>query len=336
MPDFGWSQYPIISPNDTLDPSIIVPQGIWKVVISEDTQADSNSPPFAKFGVYVGNSNRKEVKWDDNAFVSSIETLERYLNSTHQNSDSSSPKYNFFNNLPTQKANELKSDWIIRYKDGSAKTPYNALLLAEESKLSTENISFYTSPVEVNFSQSSIIEAGTSQVAVFKGGLQQVGFLPISIAKVAASENATTYIIDPSKVGIAKVSVFPLPKMPNSVSQISFPHNTTTEVNIETRPFQINTTEINTSGQFFMQVINSNITKISLSSSISPQQFLNGNFSKFPFTVIHSLMPNLDNIYSTATSQWYKFLDLTTPFDVNFQVVDLRAGQLERSPNHQL
>jgi DNA/RNA endonuclease G (NUC1) len=109
------TSYPIISSNISLNPSITVPQGVWKVVISENRQDSTNLPQVSRFGFYAGNDNRTGFKWDDNTFISSIGTLEGYLNSTYRNAPDLNPNYNFFNHLPTQTANELKSSWIIQY-----------------------------------------------------------------------------------------------------------------------------------------------------------------------------------------------------------------------------
>jgi hypothetical protein len=171
----------------------------------------------------------------------------------------------------------LKSDWIIKYKDGTVRRNLNSSLLAEESELYTENISSaissHNSSIEVNFNQTGIVEVGTSQVAVFKGGLPQTCLIPDSISKVAANEDAFYTIVNPSKVGTTEVSVFPTTVViPDSISKISFPQNSTTKVNIEGGILQINTTEVNTSEQPFTRVINDNFGEISLPSSISPQQ----------------------------------------------------------------
>jgi hypothetical protein len=76
--------------------------------------------------------------------------------------------------------------------------------------------------------------------------LEQVGIIPDSIAKIAANEETAIIIVNPSHIRTSQVSVFPLPKEPKSVSQISFSDDTTTKVNIEGGTLQINTTEVNT------------------------------------------------------------------------------------------
>ncbi|MEH2226087.1 hypothetical protein [Nostoc sp.] len=169
----------------------------------------------------------------------------------------------------------------------------------------TDNLSSaipsHNSPVEVNFSQAGIIEVGTSQVTVFKGGLPQIRSLPVSIAKVAASKDAFDTIVNPSKVGTTEIGFLPMTSAPDSISKISFSQNSTTKVNTKGGILQINTTEVNTSEQTFPRVINSNISKISLPDSISTQQFLNSNSLSFD---LHFSTPLLDNIYSTVYTKW--------------------------------
>ncbi|MEH2380644.1 MAG: hypothetical protein V7K27_17450 [Nostoc sp.] len=155
--------------------------------------------------------------------------------------------------------------------------------------------------------------------------MEQTGLIPDSIAKVAANEETTIHIVNPSHVGTTQVSTFPLPKVPDSVSQISFSHNTTTKINIEGGTLQINTTKVNTSGQIFTPVINNNISKISLPNRISPQQFLNSNSLSLD---LHFSIPLLDNIYSTAPALWNILFDPTNPFDLTLQITDLPTGQL--------
>ncbi|MEH1889306.1 MAG: hypothetical protein V7K92_07515 [Nostoc sp.] len=195
---------------------------------------------------------------------------EGYINSTHRNSPC--PKYDFFNHLPTQIANDLKSGWIIKYRDGSEKKNLNSSLIAEERAFTGE----------ANFAKFGIIKVGISRGTVYKAGLPQIGLIPDSIAKVAANEDTTTFIVNSSKVGTTEIGFLPTTMVaPDSISQISFPQNSTTKVNHEDGTLQIDITEVNTSHQSFTGVLNDNFGEISLSSGISSQQFFNNNSLSF-------------------------------------------------------
>jgi hypothetical protein len=181
--------------------------------------------------------------------------------------------------------------------------------LAHES--STEDIfstiSSFNLPVEVNFNQAGILEVGTSQVAVFKGGLQQISLIPDSVAKVTPNENTLYEIIDSSKVRTTEVSVFPTTVISqDSVSKISFPQNSTTEINTEGGIFQLNAAEVNSSHQAFTGITDIDPSKISFSSFIALYQFLNTN------TFSYSHNPILQNTTVPACTQ---FIQGTTPFN---------------------
>ncbi len=184
-----------------------------------------------------------------------------------------------------------------------------------------------SSPIEVNFAEIGIIEVSTSQIAIFKSGLPEVSLIPDSIAKVAANKDATTFIVDPSKVSTTEIGFLPITVVsPASISEISFPQNSTTKVNNDDGTLKINTTQINTSEQSFTRILNNNFGKISLSSSISPQQFFNSNFVSLD---PHSSIPLLDNIYSTVNTKISKQNRLlNSNFDLTFQITDLPTGQL--------
>jgi hypothetical protein len=185
----------------------------------------------------------------------------------------------------TQKANELKRDWIIKYDDGSVKTPSKSPLLAEELAFASES----------NFAEFGIVEVSISRGAVNEAGLPQIGLAPDSIVKIAANEGTSYDIVNPSKVGTTKVNIFPSNNVPDSISKISFSQNSTTKVNTERGTLQINTTEVNASHQTFTRITDINLSKISLPSRISPQQFLNSNSLFFD---LHFLISLHDNNYS--------------------------------------
>ncbi|WP_375448842.1 hypothetical protein [uncultured Nostoc sp.] len=112
--------------------------------------------------------------------------------------------------------------------------------------------------------------------------MPQISLIPDSIAKVAAKEDATTFIVNSSKVGTTKIGFLATTMVaPKSISQISFPQNSTTKVNNEDGTLQVDVTEVNTSHQSFTGVLNDNFGEISLSSSISTQQFFNSNSLSF-------------------------------------------------------
>ncbi|MGB3639324.1 MAG: hypothetical protein WBA39_17380 [Rivularia sp. (in: cyanobacteria)] len=131
--------------------------------------------------------------------------------------------------------------------------------------------------LEINFAETGIIEVSINQIAIFKSGLEDIGLIPNPIPKVTANENTSANIIDPSHIGTIQVKVFPFPKVPDSVSQVSSSQNSTTEVNVKGATLQINIAKINTSEQTFTQFTNDDSAKISPSGSIMLQQFLSSH-----------------------------------------------------------
>ncbi len=103
-------QYTGISRNQSLDPLIHLPLGLWKVVLTSAN--NSPLPTTAHFGVFMGNQPRNS--WAQ--FTQTIQDLQNILNSDSQ---ASSPKYNFLSNIADSQLEAIKNGQKIIYPSSS-------------------------------------------------------------------------------------------------------------------------------------------------------------------------------------------------------------------------
>ncbi len=87
--------YTAISKNESFDPLLQFPLGLWKVVLTKDKQ--SELPEYAHYGVFLGNDARIGYQQQ------SIQDLETLLNGDLPNL---SPQYQFLSNLPESSEKE--------------------------------------------------------------------------------------------------------------------------------------------------------------------------------------------------------------------------------------
>lgn len=106
----GLSIRSTISRNQSLDPLIHLPLGLWKVVLTSAN--NSPLPTAAHFGVFMGNQPRNS--WDQ--FTQTIQDLQNILNSDSQ---ASSPKYNFLTNISASQVDAIKNGQKIIYPSSS-------------------------------------------------------------------------------------------------------------------------------------------------------------------------------------------------------------------------
>jgi hypothetical protein len=112
--------------------------------------------------------------------------------------------------------------------------------------------------------------------------------------------------INPSQICAIEVDISKSNVTQIGTSQISFGQININQIGIA----QVDTTQVGASQISFPQI---DSTKISLTSSITLQQFLSShNFS----------------LQNTTIPAWTEFLTGTTPFNLNIEITDLPTGQL--------
>jgi hypothetical protein len=132
---------------------------------------------------------------------------------------------------------------------------------------------------KVNLAESSISAFEASQVAIFESGLPQLSLIPNRVRTTEISLLPTTVVT------------------PDGVTKIGISHNDSTQVNTDGRTFQVNTAKVDSSHQIVVPIIENDLSKVSLTSGISSQQFFNSNLLSFN---LHDLNPNVKNIYLTT------------------------------------
>ena len=137
-----------------------------------------------------------------------------------------------------------------------------------------------------NFTEIGIAEVGIIKSTINKTNLPEISSSPDSVIKIAANEGASYTILKSSEVGTTKVNILPPYIIPDSISEVSISHNGTTEVKIQDRITEINTTKVNTFEQSLTRVINE-IGEVPVYSSI---------FSEQLFRIHNSIPQTINNI----------------------------------------
>ena len=137
-------------------------------------------------------------------------------------------------------------------------------------------------------------------------GIDENSFINLSPAQVSPTQISSSEVdffeFSPTEVGVGEIAP----------TQISVPKISPTEVGVgEIAPTQISVPKISPN--------NSNLTKISFASSISPEQFFS----------VHNSTPKITNVLNnSATNIWSDLLQSETQLDIDFQITDLPKGQL--------
>jgi DNA/RNA non-specific endonuclease len=347
---FGsYSQKPTLVTQDGLS-NINVPETLWKVIVVLD-RPNQSLTDFSSVGVNdrviaikVPNANTSggggKPSWSP--YIVSVRQLENDL------FNATGVKYDFLATLPQtiQDRYELQaysgslnvggflsSPLMGENLDGQ-ETQLRHSLVSDTAiwhdRIQEDSLFQNMGGAGIGIGQIGISQIGSKEISPFQIydvgqiGISQVGKSQISLTQNGISQNSISQI-DFTEVGLRKINTSQDSSNQDSTSQIAFsnfgiPQIGSAQVDhsqigsIESSSRQIDTTQVQAN-----KIINPvpqigiEIGKISLPSSITLQQFLSShNF----------------NLQNTTVPTWLDFLQGTTPFNLNIEIIDLPTGQL--------
>jgi DNA/RNA endonuclease G (NUC1) len=306
---------------------INVPDRLWKVIVvlnPGENIADIKESTRV-IAVDIPNDAGLEGKLWQNYSVS-ISTLEGRLNTP------TGLTYNFFGNIREDIRDFIRNKGVI----------IPLLALGDDLTVLPSITSFGTFN-ETSGSSSTPVQSivgirptptlGISEVGIDHDGIFQIIDRPDGLEESRSSQINSLHISS-SKIstftfgsidgGIPQISISEISSIQNRVEKTSSEQSSSGQIGeTHVNHFQVSATEINSSQVGITQIglklpilstsSQINPTKISLTSSVTLQQFLSShNF----------------NLQNTTIPTWTEFLTRTTPFNLNIEILDLPTGQL--------
>ncbi|MEO1341538.1 MAG: hypothetical protein AAFV28_10465, partial [Cyanobacteria bacterium J06635_13] len=278
----------------------------------------SHSPP---------SGNPKFDPWytNGNIVLTNIASLEDYLNLDPTNV-ARGTKYNFLSNLPDNVSTAIKNQTFPTLPPNTK--PIDAFLLADSNSpnsfVADTSVDPNSIPIDIFFDRSvfdiSSEQTGISQITSNNFSRPQVGTVQDSISQISYSESSHTKP-SISQISSTEVGMIQTGFVEQSSSQIS-----PTQIN----PFDIGLGEIQSTEVDSTQIISDRVikvqpiaSKVSNLSSIEPENL----FVLQQWFIDHAFSPNSSvSVSNTLNSLWN--YNLSTPFDISVEILDLPKGQL--------
>jgi hypothetical protein len=247
-------------------------------------------------------------------------------------------KYDFFNEIPTdvQEVIEDNSDWsqlfsvpnaplmagftqfdssifTARETGSFVDTSVRQLQLPYESAINPEKKFRVDSTQQISIDQDAFLKVGIGEVSLFQGSASQIGIPHTGIAQVNVAPVSVDHASS-TEIGVRQIDINHPAMQHISTTQVSFGQVAPNNSNLgKTSTHQIDPTQVNV----FQNPTQSHSNKISLTSSITLQQFLSShNF----------------NLQNTTIPTWTEFLTGTTPFNLNIEITDRPTYDSRHNP----
>ncbi|AFZ38163.1 outer membrane adhesin like protein (plasmid) [Stanieria cyanosphaera PCC 7437] len=315
---------------------IRVPEDLWRVIVVLERPglglADINPSNTKAFALIAANElpTPGQAPFDPwytngNIELTNIASLEKELNLDPTNK-ARGITYNFLSNLPVNVRTAIKNQTFPVLPPNTK--PVDAFLLADSNNANSfvtdTTINPNSVPIDIFFKKNmfdvSTNEASISQIASSNFSRSQVSTSQISTSQISIPESSHT------KPSISQISSTEVGTIQTSGVEKSSTEISPTQVApFEIRFGQIQSTEVDSAQIGINNLVNGQFvaSKIPYSTSIKSEDI----FVLEQWFVTHVFAPNSSvKVSDTLNSLWN--YNLSTPFDINFQITDLPSGQL--------